>query len=66
VVIKKNAWVTVGVTVLAGVTIGEGSVIAANSLVTNDIPPHCLAAGNPAKIIKKLDIEEGENGDIRE
>ena len=56
VVIKKNAWVTVGVTVLAGVTIGEGSVTAANSVVTNDIPPQCLAAGNPAKVIKELDI----------
>jgi acetyltransferase-like isoleucine patch superfamily enzyme len=63
VVIKKNAWVTVGVTVLAGVTIGEGSVIAANSLVNKDIPPHCLAAGNPARVIKKLDEEEVENED---
>jgi acetyltransferase-like isoleucine patch superfamily enzyme len=66
VVIKKNAWVTVGVTVLAGVTIGEGSIIAANSVVTKDIPPHCLAAGNPAKVIKKLVIGEDENGDIRQ
>ena len=61
VVIKKNVWVTVGVTVLAGVTIGEGSVIAANSVVTKDIPPHCLAAGNPAKVIKELDVEEEEH-----
>lgn len=60
VVIKKNAWVTVGVTVLAGVTIGEGSVIAANSVVTTDIPSNCLAAGNPAKVIKKLDIGVGK------
>jgi acetyltransferase-like isoleucine patch superfamily enzyme len=61
VVIKKNAWVTVGVTVLAGVTIGEGSVIAANSLVNKDIPPHCLAAGNPAKVIKEFEIEGEEH-----
>jgi len=60
VVIKKNAWVTVGVIVLAGVTIGEGSVIAANSVVTTDIPPNCLAAGNPAKVTKKLGAEEGK------
>lgn len=59
VVIKKNAWVTVGVTVLARVTIGEGSVIAANSLVTKDIPPHCLAGGNPAKVIKQFEIDIG-------
>lgn len=61
VVIKKNAWVTVGVIVLAGVTVGEGSIITANSVVTKNIPPNCLAAGNPAKVIKKLDA-----GDERE
>ena len=63
VVIKKNVWVTVGVTVLAGVTIGEGSVIAANSVATKDIPPHCLAAGNPAKVIKVLEIKGEENNE---
>jgi acetyltransferase-like isoleucine patch superfamily enzyme len=55
VVIEKNVWITVGVTILAGVRIGEGSVIAANSLVTKDIPKHSLAAGTPAKVIKQLD-----------
>ena len=62
VVIKKNAWVTVGVIILAGVTIGEGSVVIANSVVTHDIPPNCLAGGNPAKVIKSLDIEGGKRG----
>ena len=66
VVIKKNAWVTVGVTVLAGVTIGEGSVIAANSVVTKDIPPHCLAAGNPAKVIKQFETDGKENEVIKQ
>ena len=60
VVIKRNAWVTVGVIVLAGVTIGEGSVITANSVVAKDIPPNCLAAGNPAKVIKELHVAKGE------
>ena len=55
VVIGKNVWVTVGVTILAGVRIGEGSVIAAHSLVTKDIPKYSLAAGIPAKVVKKLD-----------
>ena len=41
-------------TVLSGVTIGEGAVIAAKSVVTHDIPPYCVAAGVPAKIIKRL------------
>ncbi|MCJ7635679.1 acyltransferase [Candidatus Bathyarchaeota archaeon] len=58
VVIKKNAWVTVGVIVLAGVTIGEGSIITANSVVNEDIPPNCIDAGNPAKLIKRLEIQE--------
>lgn len=38
---------------MPGVTIGEGSVIAANATVTKSIPPHCLAAGSPAKVIKE-------------
>ena len=56
VVIKKNAWITVGVIILAGVTIGEGSVIAAGSVVKDDIPPNCIAAGIPAKVIKEFDV----------
>lgn len=40
--------------ILKGVTIGEGSVIAAGSVVTRDIPPHCIAGGNPARVIKQL------------
>jgi len=55
VVIKKNAWITVGVTILPGVTIGEGSIIAAGSVVTDDIADNCLAAGNPAKMIKMFE-----------
>ena len=37
---------------MAGVTIGEGALVAAGSVVTKDIPDHCIAAGNPAKVIK--------------
>jgi acetyltransferase-like isoleucine patch superfamily enzyme len=58
VVVGKNVWITVGVIVVAGVTIGDGSVITAGSVVTKDIPPHSLASGNPAQVIKKLDIDE--------
>lgn len=53
IVIKDHVWIGMNVTILKGVTIGEGSVIAAGSIVTKDIPEHCLAAGVPCKVKKK-------------
>ena len=44
--------------VLSGVTIGDGAIIGANSLVTKDIPPYALAVGSPAKVIKYRFDEE--------
>lgn len=54
VVIKNNVWVGEGVTIMCNVTIGENSIIAANAVVTKDVPPNCIAAGIPAKIIKEI------------
>lgn len=54
VTIGDNVWICAGALVLSGVTIGEGSVIGAGSVVTKDIPAHCLAVGNPCKVIRKL------------
>ncbi|WP_293754004.1 acyltransferase [Vallitalea sp.] len=51
--IGKHVWICVNSTILKGVTIGDGSIIAAGSVVTNDIPANCIAAGVPAKVIKK-------------
>ncbi|OAN16817.1 acetyltransferase [Photobacterium jeanii] len=51
----RNAWLGTGVMVMAGVTIGENSVIAAGSVVTKDIPSNVLAGGNPARVIKTLE-----------
>jgi len=48
--ICRSAWVASGCQVMKGVTIGEGAVIGANSVVINDIPPYCLAMGNPAEV----------------
>ncbi|WP_051538019.1 acyltransferase [Butyrivibrio proteoclasticus] len=56
--IGNHVWIGTGVTVLKGVTIGDGCVIGAGSVVTKDIPPKCLACGNPIKIVKK-NIEWG-------
>lgn len=52
VIIKKNAWIAIGVIVLPGVTIGAGAIVAAGAVVTKDVPPYCMVGGVPAKIIK--------------
>lgn len=52
VIIGNNVWIGDKVTILPGVTIGDGAVIAANAVVTKDIPPFCVAAGIPARVIK--------------
>lgn len=44
----------------AGVTIGKRSVIGAGAVVTKSVPQYCVAVGNPAKIIKKFDFEQGK------
>ncbi len=51
VIIGKHVWVGYGAAVLKGVTIGDGSIIGANSTVTNDVPPNCSFGGNPAVLI---------------
>ena len=53
--VGDNVWFGAGVTVCGGVTIGSGSVIGAGSVVVKDIPANCLAAGNPCKVIRKVD-----------
>ena len=53
--IKKNAWIGARVNILAGVTIGENAIIGTGSVVTKDIPDNCVAVGNPARIIKRID-----------
>ncbi len=54
--IGKNVWIGGGSIILPGVTIGDGATIGAGSVVTHDIPPYCLAVGNPAIIKKRLDL----------
>lgn len=54
VIIEKNVWIGDKSTILPGVIIGEGSIIAANSVVTKNVPAYSVVAGNPAKIIKNV------------
>jgi acetyltransferase-like isoleucine patch superfamily enzyme len=49
--ISRYAWIGNGTHIMKGVTIGEGAVIGANSVVISDIPPYCLALGNPAEVL---------------
>ena len=53
--IGNNVWLGEQVCILPGVSIGDGSIIGANSVVTHDIPPNSIAAGNPARVIRFYD-----------
>jgi acetyltransferase-like isoleucine patch superfamily enzyme len=65
IIIKNDVWIGVNSTILDGITIGNGAVIAAGAVVTKDVPPYAIVGGNPAKIIKyrfsKEIIDEIEN-----
>jgi acetyltransferase-like isoleucine patch superfamily enzyme len=52
-IVKKKASIGSNATIMCGVTIGEGSLVGAGAVVTNDVPPHTIVAGNPAKILRR-------------
>ncbi len=60
VVIEDFVWCGANVTILPGVTVGEGSILAANAVVTKDVPPLAVVGGNPAKILKYRNREHFE------
>lgn len=55
VIVERNVWIARGAAVLAGVTIGEGSVVAYGAVVTRDVLPGVLVAGNPAAVVRELE-----------
>ena len=54
IVIEDDAWIGFGAAIMKGVTIGKGAIVAAHAVVTKDVPPYVVVAGNPAQIIKRL------------
>ncbi len=60
VVIGNNVWICPGAFIAPGVTIGEGAVMAARSVVVKDVEPWTIVGGNPASFIKKRTIKETE------
>jgi acetyltransferase-like isoleucine patch superfamily enzyme len=54
IVIEHNVWIAAGATIIGGVTVGENAVVAAGSVVTRDVPPNTLVAGNPARVIRSI------------
>jgi maltose O-acetyltransferase len=62
VTIEDDAWVCFKATILKGVHVGKGAIIAAGSVVTEDVPPWTVVAGNPARVVRALTEEERRVG----
>lgn len=54
IVIERNVWIAAGATIIGGVTVGENVVVAAGAVVTRDVPPNTVVAGNPARVIRTV------------
>lgn len=59
VTIGDDAWIGAGAIILPNVRIGESSVVAAGSIVTRDVPPRTVVGGNPARVLRMLEEEQG-------
>ena len=62
-VVKKGASIGSGATILANTCIGENSIVGAGSVVTKDVPPDVIVAGNPARVLRYIDDHRG-NSDV--
>lgn len=61
VIIEDNVWIGDKASILSGVTVGKGSIVACNAVVTKDVPPYSVVAGVPAKVIKSNITKNEEN-----
>jgi acetyltransferase-like isoleucine patch superfamily enzyme len=56
--VEDDAWIGAGAIVFPGVTIGRGAIVGAGAVVTKDVPPHAIVAGVPARLIRRLAVED--------
>lgn len=62
-VIKKGASIGTGSTILANVTVGENAIVGAGSVVTRSVPPNAIVAGNPARVLRYIEVgKEADHG----
>ncbi len=58
IIIEDKVWIGIGATILPGVRLGYGCIVGAGSVVTKDVPPLTVVAGNPARIIKRIELSK--------
>lgn len=63
-VIKNNASIGSSTTLLGGITVGEHAIVGAGSVVTKDVPPYCIVAGNPARVLRYIAKENEDESTI--
>jgi acetyltransferase-like isoleucine patch superfamily enzyme len=56
IVVEDDAWIGTGAVILPGITICEGSVVAANAVVTSNVPPYTIVGGVPARVLKTVEV----------
>ena len=56
VTIKENAWIGIGAIICPGVTIGRNAIVGAGAVVTKDVQDNVVVGGNPARVIKRLEV----------
>ena len=62
--INDDAWIAAGAMVLRGVTVGKAAIVGAGAVVTHDVPPFAIVAGNPARVIRYVTSAETDTGDV--